>query len=38
MHTAADADLVIANTRRAAELVASCTDRRSELFAAGSVT
>jgi glutamate-1-semialdehyde 2,1-aminomutase len=38
MHTEADVDLVIANTRRAAELVASCTDRRSELFAAGSVT
>jgi glutamate-1-semialdehyde 2,1-aminomutase len=38
MHTEADADLVIHNTRRAAELVASCTDRRSELFAVGSVT
>ena len=38
MHTDADADLFIANMRRSAELVASITDRRSELFAVGSVT
>ena len=38
MHTRADADLFVANMRRTGELVAAITDRRSELFAVGSVT
>jgi len=38
MHTGADADRFVANMRRTAELVASITDRHSELFAVGSVT
>ena len=38
MHTDADTQLFVANMRRCAELVASITDRHSELFAVGSVT
>jgi glutamate-1-semialdehyde 2,1-aminomutase len=38
MHSTADAERFVANMRRTAELVASITDRRSELFAVGSVT
>jgi glutamate-1-semialdehyde 2,1-aminomutase len=38
MHTDADADLFVRNLRRSAELVAGLPDRRSELFAVGSVT
>jgi glutamate-1-semialdehyde 2,1-aminomutase len=38
MHTDADADRFVANMARTGELVASLTDRHSELFAAGSVT
>jgi glutamate-1-semialdehyde 2,1-aminomutase len=38
MHTDADADLFVRNMRRCAELVASITDRHSELFEVGSVT
>jgi glutamate-1-semialdehyde 2,1-aminomutase len=38
MHTDADAELFVRNMRRTAELVASVTDRRSELFEVGSVT
>jgi glutamate-1-semialdehyde 2,1-aminomutase len=38
MHTRPDAELFVANMRRTGELVAAITDRRSELFAVGSVT
>lgn len=38
MHTHADADRFVENMRRTGELVASITDRHSELFAVGSVT
>ncbi len=38
MHTDADVDLFVRNMRRSAELVASITDRHSELFEVGSVT
>jgi glutamate-1-semialdehyde 2,1-aminomutase len=38
MHSDADAALFVRNMRRTAELVASITDRRSELFEVGSVT
>jgi glutamate-1-semialdehyde 2,1-aminomutase len=38
MHTDADVDLFVRNLRRSAELVASVSDRRSELFEVGAVT
>ncbi len=38
MHSTGDAERFVVNMRRSAELVAGITDRRSELFAVGSVT